>query len=80
MKSPRDLSGRDLADILCRKWAYREVAQSGSHIILHTEEPTHQRIPVPAHRSLRIGTLSAIVRLVANHKRVSREAVLRTIR
>ena len=80
MKSPRNLSGRDLADILCRKWAYTEVAQSGSHIILQTEEPAHHRIPIPAHKSLRIGTLSAIVRLVANHKHVSRDAILRTIR
>jgi hypothetical protein len=44
-------------------------------IILQTEQPSHQRIPIPAHKSLRVGTLSAILRLVANHKGVSREAI-----
>lgn len=37
MKIPRDLSGRELADGLCRHWAYRKVSQTGSHIILQTE-------------------------------------------
>ena len=36
--------------------------QTGSHIILETEEPSHQRIAVPAHKPLRIGTLNAILR------------------
>jgi predicted RNA binding protein YcfA (HicA-like mRNA interferase family) len=79
MKTPRDLSGRELADALCRHWVYREVAQTGSHIILQTEVPGHQRIPVPAHRVLRVGTLNAILRLVANHKGVSRETILSSI-
>jgi predicted RNA binding protein YcfA (HicA-like mRNA interferase family) len=78
MKSPRDLSGRELADILCRNWEYREVHQAGSHIILQTETPTHQRIPIPAHKTLRIGTLNAILRFVAAHKGVSREDILRS--
>jgi hypothetical protein len=77
MKTPRDLGGRELADGLCRHWAYRVVGQTGSHIILQTEDPSHQRIPVPAHRALRVGTLNASVRLVANHKRVSRQAIPR---
>jgi len=68
MKSPRDLSGRQLADALCKSWSYREVGQTGSHIILQTEQPGHQRIPVPAHKTLRIGTRNAIVRLVATPK------------
>ncbi len=80
MKVPRGASGRKLADDLCRHWGYREVAQSGSHIILQTEEPSHQRLAIPAHKALKVGTLSAILRLVANHKRVSREAILNTIR
>jgi predicted RNA binding protein YcfA (HicA-like mRNA interferase family) len=80
MKSPRDLSGRKLADALCKSWSYREVGQTGSHIILQTEQPSHQRIPIPAHKTLRIGTLNAILRLVATHKAVSRQQILDTIR
>lgn len=76
MKTPRDLSGRYFADILCRKWGYKEVAQSGSHIILQTEVPFHQRLPIPAHKPLRLGTLNAIMRLVTEHKGISREDLL----
>ena len=79
MKTPRDLSGRDLAQALCRYWGYREVQQVGSHIILQTELPRHQRIPVPAHQVLRVGTLNAILRIVANHKRVTRDEILSSL-
>ncbi len=44
MKIPRDLSGVQLADHLCRKWRYSKVHQVGSHIILETSEPAHHRI------------------------------------
>jgi len=42
MKSPRDLSGRELADILCRNWDYRKIIQVGSHIVLETETRAFQ--------------------------------------
>ena len=79
MKLPRDLAGPELARILCKEWAYVEVHQSGSHIILETEEPSHQRIAIPAHKALRIGTLNTILRSVADHKGVSRGAILETL-
>ena len=79
MKAPRDLSGRELADALCRRWAYQEVHQAGSHIIIQTEIPSHQRLPIPAHKNLRVGTLSAILKLVANHKGTTRDEILKTI-
>lgn len=50
--------------------------QAGSHIILQTETPGHQRIPIPDHVALRIGTLSAILRLVEEHKSVTKDEVL----
>ena len=79
MKIPRDLSGHDLVQMLCRKWAYRVVHQEGSHVVLETDEPSHQRLAVPAHRYLRIGTLNAILRTVANHKRVDRNALIASL-
>jgi predicted RNA binding protein YcfA (HicA-like mRNA interferase family) len=48
----------------------------GSHIILETEEPARHRIAVPAHKALRVGTLNAILRAVAKHKGIEREAHL----
>ncbi len=75
MKLPRDLSGSTLKH-LCKNWDYRIVHQVGSHVILQTDIPTHQRLPVPEHDSLRVGTLNSILRLVANHKGVTKEEVL----
>ena len=43
MKLPRDLSGRQVVQRLCRDWGYRAVNQQGSHIILQTEEPGRHR-------------------------------------
>jgi len=76
MKLPRELSGHDLVKGLCRNWGYSVIHQKGSHIVLETQEPSHQRIAVPAHKNLRVGTLSAILRFVANHKGVTREKLL----
>jgi predicted RNA binding protein YcfA (HicA-like mRNA interferase family) len=80
MKLPRDLAGEALIRCLCRSWGYREIQQVGSHVVLETAEPSHQRIVVPAHKSLRVGTLNGILRLVADHKGVSRQEILDTLR
>ena len=76
MKIPRDLSGREIVKVLCRHWDYRQVHQEGSHMILQTDVPSRQRIPVPDHNSVRIGTLNSILRLVATHKGVDKQTVL----
>jgi predicted RNA binding protein YcfA (HicA-like mRNA interferase family) len=60
MKLPRDVSGERLVEALCRRWQYSRIHQSGSHIIIETEEPSHQRNTVPNHNVLRIGTLHSI--------------------
>ena len=79
MKIPRNLSGESLARTLCRDWGYRQVHQVGSHLVLETDKPSHQRIAIPNHHFLRIGTLNGILRIVAQHKRVTREDILRTV-
>ena len=79
MKLPRDLSGERLAAVLCRRWGYSKVHQVGSHVILETTEPTRQRISIPAHPKLRVGTLHGILRAVAEHKAVRREDILKTV-
>jgi predicted RNA binding protein YcfA (HicA-like mRNA interferase family) len=70
VKLPRDCSGRDLIKVLCRDWGYRQVHQVGSHVILETDLPTHQRVAVPDH---------SVLHLVAEHERVKREALLRSL-
>lgn len=79
MKLPRDTSGRDLVQALCRDWGYQQVHQVGSHIILQTDVPASHRLSVPDHSPLRIGTLNAILRAVAQAKQVAKEDVLRSL-
>lgn len=79
MRIPRDLNGNDLVKALCRGWNYQIVHQVGSHIVLETEDPSHHRVAVPAHKCLRVGTLNAILRSVARHKRVERDDVLKSL-
>ena len=80
MKIPRDLSGAQLVKVLCRDWSYRIIHQEGSHIILQTDTPSHQRLSVPNHNPLRVGTLNGIVRAVSAHKGVERQRLLDTLR
>jgi len=42
---------------------------------LDTDTPSHQRIAIPDHKALRMGTLSAVLRAVALHKRVERDEI-----
>jgi predicted RNA binding protein YcfA (HicA-like mRNA interferase family) len=58
---------------MCKQWEYRESHQTGSHIILDSETPSHHRIPIPAHKPIRVGTLSAILQAIARHKNVTRD-------
>jgi predicted RNA binding protein YcfA (HicA-like mRNA interferase family) len=52
------------------------VHQTGSHIILQTDKPHHQRISIPAHTALRIGTLASLLRTIAQHKNIARSNLL----
>jgi predicted RNA binding protein YcfA (HicA-like mRNA interferase family) len=76
MKLPRDLSGRELAVTLCKRWDYTDLGQEGSHIILQTHVPFPHRLSIPNHSTLRIGTLNSILRAVAKHKRLDKDAIL----
>jgi predicted RNA binding protein YcfA (HicA-like mRNA interferase family) len=69
-----------LIKVLCRDWGYQQVHQEGSHIILQTGTPAHQRLSVPNHNPLRVGTLNAIVKTVAVHKGVDRQTLLDSLR
>ena len=67
----------ELVKILCKHWGYVELKQEGATSSLQTEVPSRQRIPVPDHYHLRLGTLNSILRFVARHKGVEKEDVLR---
>lgn len=75
MKLPRDLDGDDLAKLL-RRFGYEITRQVGSHIRLTTTRNGEHHITIPRHRPLRIGTLNAILRDVAQHLDMSRDELL----
>lgn len=75
MKLPRDLSGADLVKALQRV-GYSVVRQKGSHVRLTTQRNGEHHITVPIHDALRVGTLSGILRDVAEHVGLERDALL----
>ena len=78
MRLPRDLSGEELA-VLLRRFDYRVTRQTGSHMRLTTTRQGEHHITVPRHGSLRVGTLSAILRDVGEHLGIPRQALLETL-
>jgi len=76
MKIPRDLSGREVASTLVKRLGYSIVHERGSHIVLETDDPTHQRIAIPDHKNLRLGTLNAILKTVASHKQLKKGEIV----
>jgi predicted RNA binding protein YcfA (HicA-like mRNA interferase family) len=56
MRLPRDLSGRDVVAVPVARFEYRVVHERGSHIVLETDKRSHQRIAIPDHKSLRLGS------------------------
>ncbi len=61
MKIPRDLSGVRLADVLCD---------------FRVNSNVHQRIAIPDHHPIRLGTLLSIIRAVPSHKATTRDAII----
>ena len=78
MRLPRDLSGIELAKALV-KVGYQVTRQTGSHIRLTAEQPAQHHVTIPAHDSLKVGTLAAILGDVAEHLRLSREELLQRL-
>jgi predicted RNA binding protein YcfA (HicA-like mRNA interferase family) len=75
VKLPRDLSGADLVKALARL-GYEVSHQTGSHIRLTTQRNGEHHVTVPAHDPIKVGTLNAILRDVAEHADLSREELL----
>jgi predicted RNA binding protein YcfA (HicA-like mRNA interferase family) len=79
MKLPRDLSGTNLVNMLCKKFDYRRVHQVGSHIVLETDTRVHHRLSVPEHGPLRVGTLNSILASVAKTKGIPKNEILKLL-
>ena len=72
MRLPRDLSGHDLVRLL-RRFGYEPTRQLGSHIRLQSHHRSYvHHVTVPDHKTLRVGTLSAILSDVADYLNIER--------
>ena len=79
MKLPRDITGTQLAHALGR-YGYAVTRQTGSHLRLtSTHKGTEHHVTIPDHDSLKIGTLSAILRDVATYLEMDRAALLEAL-
>jgi len=78
MRLPRDLGGEDLAALL-RQYGYEVTRQTGSHMRLTTLQGGEHHITIPRHSSLRVGTLNAILKDVAQHLGLEREVLVRSL-
>ncbi len=76
MKLPREISGKDLAKLL-RRYGYEVTRQTGSHIRLTAQSKGHaHHVTIPAHSSLGVGTLSAILSDVASYLKRDRTEIM----
>lgn len=78
MKLPRELSGEELAKLLA-KYGYQITRQTGSHIRLTTTEKGKHHITIPAHKYLKIGTLSSILSDIADHFKIDKGDLIKEL-
>ncbi len=76
MKLPRDLGSDELIALL-RRYGYQLTRQSGSHMRLTTFQNGEHHITIPRHQWLKVGTLSSILKDVANHLGIDPEDLLK---
>lgn len=78
MKLPRDLTGQKLAKCL-ETLGYAIDRQTGSHIRLTTQENGEHHVTIPNHSPIKIGTLNAILKDIANHFESDRDELIRKL-
>ena len=76
MKLPRQISGEELARLLHR-YGYQITRQTGSHLRLTSKfNGSQHHVTIPAHKDLRIGTLSAVLAEVASYLETERQKLI----
>lgn len=75
MRLPRDLTGKKFAKIV-EVLGYRIERQTGSHIRLTTSKNGEHHITIPNHSPIKVGTLNAILKDIANHFDTTREDLI----
>ncbi len=78
MKLPREISGEELAKLL-KKYGYEITRQTGSHVRLTTTAKGEHHITIPAHKYLKIGTLSSILSDIAIHFKIDKGDLIKEL-
>ena len=78
MRLPRDWGGEELSRLL-RRYGYELTRQTGSHMRLTTQQGGEHHVTIPRHSPLRVGTLNAILKDVAQHLELERDELLREL-
>jgi predicted RNA binding protein YcfA (HicA-like mRNA interferase family) len=78
VRLPRDVSGRELARALA-KLGYAVTRQTGSHVRVSRATPTEHHLTIPDHAPIKIGTLNAILRELADANGLDRDELLRRL-
>ncbi len=64
MSTLKKISGKECIKILCNKFGFSVIRQTGSHVILKKQTPAGQiGTVVPLHKELKIGTLKGVLEL-----------------
>ena len=76
MRLPRDIGGEELANLLGR-YGYSLTHQTGSHVRLTSSlKGTEHHITIPRHKSLKVGTLSSILKDVATYVEMDKQQLI----
>ena len=75
MRLPRDWGGETLAKLL-KRYGYAITRQTGSHMRLTTQQGGEHHVTIPRHSPLRVVTLNAILKDVAQHLELERDELL----
>jgi predicted RNA binding protein YcfA (HicA-like mRNA interferase family) len=74
-KIPRDLTGPLLIKKL-KLLGYKTTRQTGSHIRITTLDRGTHHITIPNHNPLKIGTLSNVLKDIAEHFQMTKEELI----
>ena len=79
MKLPRNLNGKELA-LALQIYGYVVTRQKGSHIRVTTQENGQHHEVIPAHKPSKPGTLSSILKSVAQHHQIPTSELIRRLK
>ena len=76
---PRDVTGERLVKAL-ERLGYSILRQTGSHIRMSSGQGGHDKLTIPCHNPLKVGTLSGILDEVATQTGLTRDQLLEALR